>query len=79
MRNRVPKAIDDYRKLTKKKNRLNFYAGDIKTLYDMSKTDSCYTVKVDVYDLICNAMMAGMMIGYRTGKREVRKKYGYNL
>lgn len=63
----IEKAIDDYKKEFWKDNtnRGKFYSTDISQVIDIS---------TDLYDLVCNGLNAGFMIGYRLGKKEGRKR-----
>lgn len=63
----IQKAIDDYKKEFCKDgtNRGKFFSTDIQQVIDMS---------TDVFDLVCNGLNAGFMIGYRLGKKEGSKR-----
>ena len=59
-------AIKNYGKLVEKDgNKHVFFASDLTQLVEMSR---------DKYELAHNAMMAGYMIGYRSGRKDQAEK-----
>lgn len=72
MKRDLQKAIQEYEKrfYHRTDNKGAFYAGDVRQILDMSKSD---TTGGTLYNAIENALYAGYMIGYRTAKREGRR------
>ena len=67
---RITNAVYDYQQFIDRTGRGLFYASDLCQLRDMSLKDG----RVNIYDLMSNALSAGFMIGYRCAKREARKR-----
>lgn len=62
----MQKAIDDYKKKFWKTNKEIFWLSDMIQIKEISKGD--------YWDTLQNALISGFMIGYRTAKREAKKK-----
>ena len=63
---RIKNALADYWS-RKNKNKGAFFVNDFTELFEMSKND---------YELMCNSLNAGFIIGYRTAKRELKANHG---
>ena len=62
----VQEAKADYKKYIKKYPRRDFYSGTITAVFDDAKFKN-------TYDLICDALKVGIMMGYKAGLKDAKK------
>lgn len=71
MKRNIEKTIKEYKRKFGGTNKGQIYASDLWQLKAISDGEN--------YSLACNAMMAGIMVGYRLGKKRISGRPGYQI